>query len=194
MSKEILAGKIVSLRKSKGLSQEELAETSSINLRTLQRIETGKTEPRGQTLRLIANALDTPLEDFLDVSVADFLTRAEEDDTRFLQTMNLSALVFWFIPLGNIFVPLLLWGMKQGKTQRASDLRKRLMNFQIVWTVLTYSYVYFGILGHRVDLPFGISNMQVFMTLYLINSAIIVIAAFQIRRGNESVYSLGFSF
>jgi uncharacterized Tic20 family protein len=157
-------------------------------LRTLQRIETGKTEPRGQTLRLIAKALDTPLEDFLGAAV---VTHTYEDDTRFLQTMNLSALTFWFIPLGNIFVPLILWGIKQEKTPAANELRKRLISFQVIWTLATYGYAYIGIIMHHVTLPLGISNLQLILGLCLLNSATILIASYQIRRGSEKVYTLG---
>lgn len=45
-----LAKKIKELRGRKGMSQEELAEKSQLSLRTVQRIEGGETEPRGDTL------------------------------------------------------------------------------------------------------------------------------------------------
>lgn len=50
--------KILEIRKSKGLTQEELAELSSINLRTIQRIENNENEPRGKTLKLICKSLE----------------------------------------------------------------------------------------------------------------------------------------
>jgi len=58
-----LGEKISTIRKSKGLSQEKLAEDASINLRTLQRIEKGDTRPHGETLKRICKALDVPVED-----------------------------------------------------------------------------------------------------------------------------------
>ena len=184
MGKEILAEKIVFLRKSKGLSQEELAYAASINLRTLQRIETGKTEPRGQTLRLIANALDIPFESFLEISKA-------EEDTRFLQTLNLSSLAFWLFPLGNIIVPLILWGIKESKTPGSNQLRKRIIIFQTAWSTIIYGYVYTIIIRHETALPAGISNLQFILGLYILNSLVILIASFQISRGRERIYSLG---
>lgn len=45
-------------RKAKGLTQEELAEKSHINVRTIQRIEAGAVEPRSYTLKAILTALD----------------------------------------------------------------------------------------------------------------------------------------
>lgn len=54
--------RIVSLRKSKGFSQELLAEQSGVSLRTIQRVEQGETVPRGHTVQALATALEVPLE------------------------------------------------------------------------------------------------------------------------------------
>jgi transcriptional regulator with XRE-family HTH domain len=56
--------KIIETRKLKGLSQEELAELSTVNLRTIQRIENNENEPRGKTLNLVCEALQINFEDF----------------------------------------------------------------------------------------------------------------------------------
>lgn len=58
-----LAHRVKGLRKSKGLSQEELAKNSGLSLRTIQRTENGETEPTGETLKRISAVLDvTPQE------------------------------------------------------------------------------------------------------------------------------------
>lgn len=49
---------ISSSRKSKNLTQEELADLSKVNLRTIQRIENNQNTPRGNTLKLICNVLE----------------------------------------------------------------------------------------------------------------------------------------
>ena len=51
---ENLGTTIKAARKQKGITQEELAERSRINLRTIQRIENGQNTPRRKTLALIA--------------------------------------------------------------------------------------------------------------------------------------------
>ncbi len=53
-----LGKKIAELRKAKGLTQEELVEKCNLNVRTLQRIESGEATPRTYTLRLIFEALE----------------------------------------------------------------------------------------------------------------------------------------
>jgi transcriptional regulator with XRE-family HTH domain len=57
--------KISETRKLKGLTQEELAEKSKMNLRTIQRIENNESIPRGKSLRLICDVLEISLEDTL---------------------------------------------------------------------------------------------------------------------------------
>ncbi|MEH6621081.1 helix-turn-helix transcriptional regulator, partial [Maribacter arcticus] len=56
---ENIGQKIVELRKSKGYTQEELAEKAKVNLRTIQRIENEENKPSGNTLKFICEALDT---------------------------------------------------------------------------------------------------------------------------------------
>lgn len=58
MKQPELGLKILDVRQTKGLTQEELATLCNINVRTLQRIESGEVEPRGSTIRLISKALD----------------------------------------------------------------------------------------------------------------------------------------
>lgn len=187
MNKGWLAEKIGSLRKSKGLSQEQLAEESSINLRTLQRIEAGHTDPRGNTLRSIAQALDTPIEELMDFT--------QEEDPGFLQMMNLASLSFWIVPLGNLFIPLVCWVMKRDKVKGVNQLGRRMINFQITWCFITYGFLF----GYLYTLfhpgPVFISPLYlvpVILSLCLLNTLIILVATFQIRRGREIVYSFAF--
>jgi transcriptional regulator with XRE-family HTH domain len=58
MNQPELGKKIIELRKSKGLTQDELVSKCNLNIRTLQRIESGEVTPRVYTLRLIFSALD----------------------------------------------------------------------------------------------------------------------------------------
>jgi transcriptional regulator with XRE-family HTH domain len=48
------------------LSQEELAESAMINLKTIQHIENNQIEPHGKTLNLISEVLGINAEDILD--------------------------------------------------------------------------------------------------------------------------------
>ncbi len=62
MKQPALGLKISELRKSKGLTQEELVEQCNISVRTIQRIEAGEVMPRSYTVKTILSALDYDLE------------------------------------------------------------------------------------------------------------------------------------
>ena len=62
---DMLAKKIKETRKIKGLTQEQLAEISLVNLRTIQRIENNESIPRESTLKLICDALEIEMKEFL---------------------------------------------------------------------------------------------------------------------------------
>lgn len=60
--------KISETRRLKGFTQEELAELSKVNLRTIQRIENSKNEPRGKTLSLICDVLQIDKADLQELN------------------------------------------------------------------------------------------------------------------------------
>lgn len=53
------------LRKSKGLTQEKLAEKSNLSIRTIQRLESGE-DSSLESLRLVANALAVPVTELFE--------------------------------------------------------------------------------------------------------------------------------
>ena len=61
METKNLGQKLKELRAIRGMSQEYLAEESRVSLRTIQRIENNESEPTGETIKRIANALDVQL-------------------------------------------------------------------------------------------------------------------------------------
>jgi len=58
MKQPELGKKIAILRSEKGLTQEELVNKCNLNVRTIQRIETGEVTPRNSTIKIIFEALD----------------------------------------------------------------------------------------------------------------------------------------
>jgi transcriptional regulator with XRE-family HTH domain len=63
MKQPDLGKKIAELRKAKGLTQDELVEKCNINVRTLQRIESGEVTPRSYTVKIIFAELDYKIYD-----------------------------------------------------------------------------------------------------------------------------------
>jgi transcriptional regulator with XRE-family HTH domain len=68
--------RILTIRKSRGYSQEMLAEHSGVSLRTIQRVEQGDTVPRGHTLQALAAALGVSLDAFRAAPEPDLVAPA----------------------------------------------------------------------------------------------------------------------
>ncbi|HEY5122155.1 MAG TPA: helix-turn-helix transcriptional regulator [Ignavibacteria bacterium] len=64
MNQPELGKKIAELRKSKGLTQEDLVSKCNLTVRTLQRIESGVVTPRSYTIKMLFTALDYNLYNY----------------------------------------------------------------------------------------------------------------------------------
>lgn len=62
-----VAEKIRFFRQEKGLQQKQLAELSGVQVKTIQRYEHGTYEPTQKTLKKIADAINIPIQCFLDI-------------------------------------------------------------------------------------------------------------------------------
>lgn len=173
-----LGNKIKELRKKKGMSQESLAEAANVNLRTIQRIEKGESEPRGKTLNLICEVLE--------VNVEDILNYGKKSDEDFLAVFHLSVLSFLIFPLGNILLPLILWLTRKDKIIGLNEIGSTTLNFQITWTVVTFTsiiaYASFKIMHY----PLGIYFFYLFILLYVVNIVVPVVLALRVKKGGDS--------
>jgi len=172
--------KIKEVRKKKGLSQEELAESAMISLRTIQRIENNQSEPHGKTLNLICEVLGINAEDILDYG--------KNADKNYLTIFHLTVLSFLAIPLGNIIIPLIMWMNKKDKIIGLKEIGKNVLNYQIVWSILTFIsitvYAIFKIM-HYGNYPI---LFYIFIGLYILN--IILPIIFAIKTKNEKTENL----
>lgn len=181
-----LAERVKELRNRKGFSQELLADNSGLSLRTIQRIENNETIPRGDTLRRLAIVLDTTPDEIVDWKI--------QEDNSYLTVMNLTTLTFLFFPLLGILIPMIMWVLKKDKVKGVNELGKSIMNFQIVWSVLLFSFyilsgLFWRFFGTVVDsvsiyfktiLPLGI--------LYAINIIFIIVNTVRVANNKKAKY------
>ena len=192
MKNKELAKRIKALRNRKGYSQEELSEKSGLSLRTIQRIENGETEPRGDSLKRIAVAFEVSSDEILDWTV--------QKDKGFLTNLNLSALSFILFPLLGILVPLIIWISKKDKIQDINQVAKDILNFQITWTMFLF-IGYISILGSFVYklntsgvVDFGIISSRYLISyifliaMYLYNLLIIIVNSVRINNEKKAGY------
>lgn len=195
MSKTELSKRVKELRNRKGLSQEQLAENSGLSLRTIQRIENGETEPRGETLKRLMNALEAAPDDLMDWNIVE--------DKGFLTAMNLSALGFLFFPLLGILIPLILWISKKEKIKKVNEMGKAILNFQITW-VLILSSIYFLLISGIISRLEWFGNISsniggekliiAVLFLYTYNSILILVNSILAYKGLSVKYFTSIRF
>lgn len=178
-----IGDKLKEVRKIKGLSQEELAELAKINLRTIQRVENGESEPRGNTINKLCLVLDLNVEDLLDYG--------KEEDNNYLVFFHLSVMSTLFIPLGNIILPYILWTNKKNKVIGLNRIGANLLNFQIILTAISTSItlgsVFFKLLFHGS--PTIVIGMATGLITYYSGTLILpIIFAIRTRNGKASYY------
>jgi transcriptional regulator with XRE-family HTH domain len=185
---ETIGEKILEIRKQKGLTQEELADLAKINLRTLQRIEKNETEPRGNTLKLLCNVLELNLGDIIDYG--------KREDNRYLSFFHLSVLSFVLFPLGNIIIPSILWFTKRDKILDLNKQGADLLNFQILWTILSFGSLTIGLmlsigqLGEKQtsDTTYLHPLFYIGLALCLLNIIYPIIVSILVRKNSHKKY------
>jgi transcriptional regulator with XRE-family HTH domain len=151
-----LPNQIKSLRTAKGYSQEHLAEQTGLSLRTIQRIESGETEPRGDTLQRLAKALEVDIAKFTRSITPDALPQ----DKLYLTFIHISALSLIVFPLLGVLLPYILWVAKRNQIQGIDTTGKRVLNFQITWCII-FAVIYAFIISSTI-FHFNISIPQIF--------------------------------
>ena len=183
MTKNRLATKLKALRHQKGMSQEALAEVSGLSLRTIQRIENGITNPTGDSLKRLANALNVNPDELIDWAI--------KEDNSYLVYLNLSTLTFLFFPLLGIIVPFILWTSKKDKIKNINALGRDLINFEITWTILLFFIPFSMFILSKVGILDSFSLSALFATtviMYVINLLFILLNTFRISNEKDAKY------
>jgi len=182
------------LRKSKGMSQELLAENTNISLRTIQRIETNASTPRAYTLKTLADALGVPMEELGTLSSTHTEPKIEGEIYSRLTSINFSALAGLIVPLGNIILPLILW-KRSGHLPEVRSIGRRIISFQIIWTLVmllftfTIPVIQYSFLQSYVIGRFPPTVIVVYITFLVVNLLFILRAAVRLNGRDTNIYS-----
>ena len=87
-TKKLLGQRIRELRKSRGLSQDQLSELIGIDPKHLSRIEVGRSFPYMETLEAIARALEVEIKDLFEFHHLSKQAATLEEITQMLQGAN----------------------------------------------------------------------------------------------------------
>lgn len=122
-------------RRRKGLTQEQLSESSGVAIRTIQRIENAKVEPHLQTLALLADSLGLDVHELSTTSSTEDANKGGAADRKWLLLLHLSPLVGFIIPFTNLIVPLMLWAYKREDSPLFDAHGRAVVNFHLTVTL-----------------------------------------------------------
>lgn len=177
---------IKSKREELGFTQQTLSEVTGLSLRTIQRLEAGNKEPKGHSLNVLAKAFGMSSAD-LKSSFHPTET-AEKDEQLSISFINLSALGFLFLPLGNILFPYLVWKRKRS-FPTVDEAGRRVLNFQIIWTAIFFLSLIIAPFLDNGQFPFQLILMVLFFMMAL-NVIVIFYTAFLIQKGRDDFLNL----
>lgn len=137
MKQPELGAYITTLRNKKGLTQKELAEQCNVDIRTIQRIESGDVVPRMYTVNLLSKALDTEIQ--LSADAADKVVI----DEKYIKQMRFS----WIC--GILFSINYLWVSYNIISGRFDNATKLSLVLNVVGIVLFFRGFYY--IGKKYD-------------------------------------------
>lgn len=182
-----IGDKIKSERIKKGYSLEALSDESGISVRTIQRIESNSTNPRGHTLQSLSRALEMDIEQF------DKHVIKQDEGLTTLKLMNMSCLLIIFMPLANILAPLLIWYKTRHKPI-IHNYGNRILNFQITWILVTSIVLIASPFVQLLFVERSVANtfravLFPYLILWIYNIVMTIITASHIGRGAyEKIY------
>ncbi|OQP66222.1 helix-turn-helix domain-containing protein [Niastella populi] len=185
-----LSQRIIIARQQKGYTQEELATLAKLSIRTIQRIESGESVPRGFTLKAIAAALNLPAEQFLtdpNEQLMQVPPEADNGTAHFLQLFNLSCFSFIVIPWVHVLIPGYLLKKQKDLNRKEVEWCRKIIRQQVIWVICLHLVMLLA-LGYNLLQGYVFHNRQhasylwPFFIMYMINTGIIFLNLFSIRK------------
>ncbi|MBX2873612.1 MAG: helix-turn-helix domain-containing protein [Saprospiraceae bacterium] len=150
----MIKSKVRTIREELGYTQAELAEHTNLSIRTIQRVESGQSIPKGHTLQVLAQVLGVDKSELRQQEPG--ASPADSEENLKLKLINLATLCFLGIPFGNLVVPFILWE-KYRIYPMVDKVGRKILNFQILWTICTVLMLIFSpFLQDYITAPFSL--------------------------------------
>ncbi len=183
--------RIKNIRTQSGISQEALADLTQLSVRTIQRIETGETSARGDSLQRIATALNVDIKELTTITVtAASNTPALKEDIWIIRLLYIAPLGFLIFPALGIICPLIIWIVYRNTISGIHQKGKQLITIQTVWCIVLLAlYVYIGSMKiFHLNLPVPENSKMLILTVAALYAGnfifciIHIISSFQIKK------------
>ncbi len=170
---------IKNIREKSGYTQLELAKKTGLSLRTIQRLESKNKEPKGHTLSVLSDVFEIKPSMLQEQFQSTEQSKASE--TTSIRLINLSVLSCIGIPFGNIILPLILWN-KNRKSKFVDEVGRRIINFQIIWSVALCILLCISPFISRLFFPSTSLILIVLSVVYVFNIIIVCYTAIKLQQ------------
>lgn len=198
MEEQTLGSRIRNIRTQSGISQEALADLTQLSVRTIQRIETGETSARGDSLQRIATALNVDIKDLTATpSATASTTPVLKEDAWIIRLLYIAALGFLLFPVLGVICPLIIWVVYRNTISGIHQKGKQLIIIQAVWCMVLFAlYVYIGSMKiFHLNLPVPENSKTLILTVAALYAGnfifciIHIISSFQTKKYSRQVFT-----
>ncbi|HTE25075.1 helix-turn-helix domain-containing protein [Flavitalea sp.] len=154
MEYQSAGSKIKKMRINAGLSQSELADSTQLSLRTIQRIENSETGPRGDSLKRISEALGVKVEELLagdqtsnqTTNLSTTYSQSELQEDKWISlALRISPITYLINPLLAVLAPIIIWKLFENKLSGIKLDARKIIEVQLTWLIimgLLYVYLF----------------------------------------------------
>ncbi len=174
MKQPELGKRISELRKSKGLTQEELVEKCNINVRTIQRIEAGEVSPRSYTVKAILDALGVETETVFQTNNEDGVTLISEEGIQKLNISWIAGIFFIILSVLGVLGEVYFWD----SMVISEELMYRLP-FNVLYLIVVILFLRgYKVLGQHFSKPILVKAVRAYIILEVLISLYTVFTVF----------------
>lgn len=190
-----ISKRIILARKKRGLTQEELADLTNLTVRTIQRIESGESQPRAFTLKALAKSLGVDFEDLVDESRDENISKEQsasesnfnpDDEKHFLKILCLSCFSYLVIPLVHFLIPIYIFKKSDNSNPKTIAFVRKIIRSQVYWVValsllllLTMTYNFIAVIYFNES--YLLHYIWPFLGMYILNAFIITNSLYHVN-------------
>ncbi|WP_299339437.1 helix-turn-helix domain-containing protein [uncultured Psychroserpens sp.] len=170
MKQPTLKENLLYQRKLKGYTQDELAEKTTVGVRTIQRIEKGEVQPHLQTVKLLAVGLSIEVEDLIVLDNPN----EEVIQRKWMLLFHGTPFLGLIIPFANVLIPLFIWVGKANDNKVYDQHGRAVVNFHgtINLMVIVSLLLFFLIPGYNYFITGAVFLFGIIVSIINISSAL----------------------
>lgn len=146
-----LGEKLLSLRKKKGLTQEELAEKIDVTRQTISNWELNETSPNPEQLKKLSKELNVSIDELLDNDIKDILVEKVSSTEKTTKT-TLKVVLFSILTVILVFISLIILKIIVKNSRERGNKISETIYCELYGEKHSYGITYYELTGEPIEL------------------------------------------